>query len=173
MITLLAKLLKVLNAEAAPGQISAAFCLALFFAFMPFFTLQHVLLIFLVLVLRVNLTGFILGWLVFAAVAFLLDPLFHWLGMAVLSADALEGFWRLLYDSGFWHLTRFNNTVVMGGFIAALVLFLPLYFTSNALIRRYRQHFMTWLEKTRLAQMIKGSRIYSAYRTVSGWRKPV
>ncbi len=172
MITLLAKALKVLNAEAAPAQISAAFCLALFFSFMPFLTLQHVILLFLVLVLRVNLTGFILGWMVFSAAAFILDPLFHRLGMAVLSADALSGLWRTLYESAFWHLTRFNNTVVMGGFIAALVLFLPLYFVSNALIRRYREHFMIWLQKTRLAQVIKGSRIYSAYRTVSGWRNP-
>lgn len=171
MLTLLAKLLKVLNAEGAPGQISAAFCLAMFFAFMPLITLQHLVLLFLVLVCRVNLTGFLLGWLVFAGVSFLLDPLFHWLGMAVLSADALNGFWSLLYGSAFWHLTRFNNTVVMGGFLTALILLLPLYFISNSLIRRYREQFMSWIEKTRLVQMVKASRIYGAYRTVAGWRE--
>lgn len=170
MITLLAKLLKVLNAEAAPGQVSAALCISMIFAFMPFLTLQHIFLVFLVLVLRVNLTAFLLGWLVFSAVAFLLDPLFHWLGMAVLSAAPLSGFWSALYDSGVLRLTRFNNTVVMGGLITALALAAPLYGTSNALIRRYRQHFMTWIQKTRIAQIIKGSRVYSAYRTVSGWR---
>ncbi|MBS3732512.1 MAG: TIGR03546 family protein [Desulfobacterales bacterium] len=173
MITLLAKLLKVLNAEASPGQISAALCLAMFFAFMPMITLQHVLLLLLVLVLRVNITGFILGWLVFSVLSFLLDPLFHWLGMAVLSADGLSGFWSLLYGSGFWHLTRFNNTIVMGGLILSLVCVLPVYFGCNALIRRYRTHVMTWIEKTRIAQMVKGSRIYSAYKTVSGWRGAV
>ena len=173
MITLLAKLLKVLNAEADPGQISAALCLAMFFAFMPLMTLQHLVLIFLVLVLRVNITGFILGWMVFSAVAFIIDPLLHAVGMTVLSAGALEGFWSTLYDSGFWRLTGFNNTIVMGGFVTALVLVVPLYFLFNFLIRRYRQHFLAWIQKTRLAQMVKGSRIYAAYQTVSGWRSSV
>ncbi|MFO7816628.1 MAG: TIGR03546 family protein [Thermodesulfobacteriota bacterium] len=170
MITLLARLLKVLNSEASPGQISAALCLAMFFAFMPFLTLQHFLILLLALFLRVNLSGFILGWLVFSILSFLLDPLFHKLGLAILSAGSLEGVWSLLYDSGFWRLTRFNNSIVMGGFATALVLALPLYFLANALIRRYREHFMAWLEKTRIAQIVKGSRIYSAYKTVSGWR---
>lgn len=170
MITLLARLFKVLNSEASPGQISAALCLAMFFAFMPFLTLQHFLILLLALVLRVNLSGFILGWLVFSILSFLLDPLFHKLGLVLLSAGSLEAVWSLLYDSGFWRLTRFNNSIVMGGFATALVLALPLYFLANALIRRYREHFMAWLEKTRIAQIVKGSRIYSAYKTVSGWR---
>ncbi|MFW5902183.1 MAG: TIGR03546 family protein [Thermodesulfobacteriota bacterium] len=170
MLTLLAKLIKVLNAEAAPGQISAALCLSMIFAFMPFLTLQHLLLLLLALVLRINLTGFILGWLVFSGIAFLLDPLFHSLGMAVLTADALSGLWSGLYESGILRLTRFNNSIVMGGLITALVLALPVYFASNALIRRYRAHVMTWIQKTRIAQMIKGSRLYSVYQSISGWR---
>ena len=173
MITLLAKLFKVLNSEASPGQISAALCLALFFAFMPFLTLQHFLILLLALVLRVNLSGFILGWLVFSVLSFLLDPFFHKLGLAVLSSGALEGLWSGLYASGFWHLTGFNNSIVMGGFVTALILALPLYFLFNALIRRYREHFMAWLEKTRIAQIIKGSRLYSAYKKVSGWREAI
>ena len=170
MISLLAKLLKVLNSETAPGQISASLCLAMLFSFMPFLTLQHLLLLLLVLVLRVNLSGFILGWIVFSVISFLLDPLFHQVGMAVLSASALKGFWTLLYQSGFWHLTDFNNTVVMGGFITALVLAVPLYFAFNTLILRYRKYVMNWLEKTRVVQFLKGTRLYSAYQTVSGWR---
>ncbi len=169
MITLLAKLFKILNAETAPGQISAAFCLSMFFAFMPAPTLQHVLLLLIVLVLRVNITGFILGWIVFSAAAYLLDPLFHRLGMALLSAEAFAGVWTALYASGFWHLTGFNNSLVMGGFIAALVLVAPVYLAANAMIRRYRRHFMAWIEKTRIARMIKSSRIYSTYQRVSGW----
>ncbi|MFP4255575.1 MAG: TIGR03546 family protein [Desulfobacterales bacterium] len=170
MITLLAKLLKVLNAETAPGQISAALCLAMFFAFMPLLTIQHLLILLLVLVLRVNMTGFILGWIVFSAAAYAADPLFHMLGMAVLGAGPLSGLWSMLYDSGFWHLTSFNNSVVMGGFVASLLLAVPLYLGSNAMIRRYRKDFMAWIEKTRVAQMLKGSRIYAAYQKVSGWR---
>ncbi|MFP4000217.1 MAG: hypothetical protein ACLFNW_12155 [Desulfobacterales bacterium] len=89
------------------------------------------------------------------------------------SDDYYSAFWSLLYGSGFWHLTRFNNTIVMGGQIVSLVCVLPVYFGCNALIRRYRTHIMTWVEKTRIAQMVKGSRIYSAYKNVSGWRGAV
>lgn len=172
MITLLAKLLKILNSETAPGQISAGLCLAMFFAFIPLITLQHILILFLVLVLRVNLTGFILGWIFFAAIAFLLDPLFHSLGLFLLTGEALSGFWSALYEMALLRLTRFNNTVVMGGFVLAIILVVPLYMACNALIRRYRQRFMAWVEKTRIAQMVKASRVYAAYRTVSGWRNP-
>ena len=52
MITLLAKLLKVLNAEAEPGQISAAFCLAMIIGFTPVFALHNIVVVFAALVFR-------------------------------------------------------------------------------------------------------------------------
>lgn len=170
MLTMFAKLIKVLNSESAPGQISMAFCLAVAMGFTPLFSLHNLIVLFLVLFLRVNLTGFILAWIVLSALAYLMDPLFSWLGVTLLTADPLEGLWTALYNITLWRLEKFNNSIVMGSLLISLVLFVPLFFLFNILILRYREHVLAWIQKTRIAQMIKATKLYSAYQTLSGLR---
>ncbi len=125
MLTALAKLLKVLNSETDPGQISLAFCFAMVAGFTPFFSLHNLLVLLLVLVLRVNLSAFSLGTAAFSILAFALDPLFHQVGLAALTAEGLRGLWTTLYNQTLWRVERFNNSVVLGSLIASIVLFLP------------------------------------------------
>jgi len=167
MIRLLAKLLKILNSETAPGQISAAFGLALIMGLTPLWSPHNLLVLLLVLILRVNLSAFILAWLVFSGLAYLVDPLFHALGYACLTLAGLESFWTTLYNMPLVRLTGFNNSIVLGSLLVSLVLFVPLYLLSNFVIRRYRRHILAWVQKTRLAQIIKSTRIFSAYQAVS------
>jgi uncharacterized protein (TIGR03546 family) len=54
------------------------------------------------LILRVNLSTFLLALAAFSGVAWLLDPLFHRMGLALLTADSLQGFWTTLYNSTIW-----------------------------------------------------------------------
>ena len=49
------------------------------------------------------------------------------------------------------------------------VVFIPLYFLLNRLILNYREHILAWVWKTRIMQMLKMSKLYSAYQAVSGW----
>ncbi len=98
-----------------------------------------------------------------------LDPLFHAVGLSLLTAGALEGFWTGLYNTTFWRIQRFNNTVVMGSFVTALALFLPLYLLSNLLIRKYREHVLAWMRKLKIVQAVKASSLYNIYQKVSGW----
>ena len=81
MLQAIAKLLKVLNSESEPGQISLAVCLAMVIGLTPFYSLHNLLVLLLVFLLRVNVSAFILGFIVFSGAAFLLDPLFHNLGL--------------------------------------------------------------------------------------------
>jgi uncharacterized protein (TIGR03546 family) len=131
MIRTVAKILKVLNSETDSSQISLALCLAMFPGFTPFISIHNLVVLFLVLILRVNLSTFLLGWAAFSGLAYLLDPLFNRLGLALLTADSLRGFWTILYNSTFWRLTRFNNSILMGSFIFSLLLFYPLYRLAN------------------------------------------
>jgi uncharacterized protein (TIGR03546 family) len=125
--------------------------------------------LFLILILRVNLSAFILGWLLFSGFAYLLDPLFHRLGLAVLSAAALEGFWTALYNTTLFRLAHFNNTIVMGSLLVSMVLFIPLYFAADTLVKKYRQHFLNWFRNTKLMNAIQATRIYDAYQRLSDW----
>lgn len=167
MIQLIANLLKVLNSEAEPDQISLALCLAMVLGFTPLFSLHNLIILFAVCVVRVNLSAFLLGWGVFSGMAWLLDPLFHGLGHGVLTLPALEGTWTALYNIALFRLARFNNTVVMGSLLVSLLLVVPLFVGINRLITAYRAHLLAWVDKSRLMQIFKASKVYDAYKALA------
>ena len=167
MIQLVANLLKLLNSEAEPAQISLALCLSMVLGFTPLFSLHNLIILFVVCVVRVNLSAFLLGWAVFSGIAWLLDPLFHGLGNWALTLPALEGIWTAFYNISLFRLARFNNTVVMGSLITALVLFAPLFLVLNRLITSYRGHLLAWVSKSRLMHIFKASKIYDVYKALA------
>lgn len=154
MIRTVYKLVRIISSETEPGQISLGFAFAMIAGLTPLVSLHNLLVLFLILVLRVNLSAFLFGLAFFSGVAYLLDPLFHRIGLAVLTAGSLEGFWTALYNSTLWRLERFNNSIVMGSLIVSVLLFVPLYFISNQLILKYREHFLAWVQKTKLIHVL-------------------
>ena len=169
MIKMIANLLKILNSDANPSQISLAFGFALIAGLLPFFSPASLLVLLIVFLLRVNLSAYLLGTAFFSGVAYLLDPLLHRVGLALLTAGPLEGLWTALYNSTLWRVQKFNNSVVMGGLVVGILCFVPLVLLANALIRRYREHVLAWVKKTRLMQAFTASKFYDIYSRVSGW----
>jgi uncharacterized protein (TIGR03546 family) len=169
MIKMIANLLKILNSDAEPSQISLALGFALVSGLLPFISPLSLLVLFIVFLLRVNLSAYFLGTAFFTGIAYLLDSLLHSIGLALLTAAPLEGLWTVLYNSTIWRIQRFNNSVVMGGLVFGVLCFVPLVFLSNALIRRYREHVLAWVRKTHLMQAIRASKFYDIYSKVSGW----
>jgi uncharacterized protein (TIGR03546 family) len=169
MIKMIANLLKILNSDADPSQISLALGFALLSGLLPFFSPATLVILFIVFILRVNLSAYLLGTAFFSGLAYLLDPLLHRIGLALLTAAPLEGLWTALYNSTLWRIQRFNNSVVMGGLVFGMLCFVPLVLLSNALVRRYREHVLAWVRKTRLMQAITASKFYEMYTKVSGW----
>ena len=169
MIQGIAKLLKVLNSESEPAQISLAICLAMIVGLTPLYSLHNLLVFLLVCMLRVNASAFILGFVFFSGAAYLLDPLFHKLGLWVLTLPALEGLWTGLYGQALWRIARFNNSLVMGSLVSSLLLSIPLLLTLNVLIRRYRQHILEWLRKLKIVKILKASKFYEIYESAAAW----
>jgi len=168
MIKMIAKLFKVLNSETEPGQISLAFCLAMILGLTPLMSLYNLVVILLMLLVRVNLSACILGWIFFSGIAYILDPLFNLIGLAVLTSKGLEGLWTSLYNIMIFRLAKFNNSIVMGSFFLP-DLFIPLYLLSNQGIRKYRVYVLGWVQKTRLMKAFKANKLYKTYQAVSGW----
>ena len=168
MLTLIAKLLKVLNSDSEPGQISLAFCFAMVAGLTPLLSLHNLLVLLLVCILRANLTAFLFGLFAFTGVAYILDPLFNQIGLALLTAPALSSLWTSLYNTTLFRLANFNDSIVMGSLGFSLVLFIPFYFLSNFLVVKYREHFLRWIEKSRIMKFFMASRLYSIYKSVSG-----
>ena len=168
MLKLIAKFLKVLNSDTEPGQLSLAFCLAMVAGLTPLMSLHNILVLFLVCILRANLAAFLLGFLTFTGVAYLLDPIFNQLGLAILTAGALKPLWTSLYNITLFRLENFNNSIVMGSLLFSLILFVPMYFLFNLLIAKYRDHLLRWVEKSRLMKFFMASKLYRVYKTVTG-----
>jgi uncharacterized protein (TIGR03546 family) len=168
MLKMLANLLKLLNSEADPCQISFAFAFSMVAGLTPFLSLHNILVLFIVLILRVNLSAFILGLLLFSGLAYLLDPLFHWVGLTLLTAAPLEGLWSMLYSSPIFRLERFNNSIVLGSLLFSLVFFIPLHLVTIAAINKYREHVLGWVQKSRLMQILKANKFYNIYLSLTG-----
>ncbi len=163
MLKLIAKLLKVLNSDNDPNQISLALCFSMLVGLTPFVSFHNLFVLLLVLVIRVNLSAFLLGLVFFSGSAYIFDPLFHRLGLRMLNAQPLVDFWTRLYNSPFARLANFNNSIVMGSLLISLLFFIPLHFLIKLLIRRYRENLQTRVQKTRIMQILKASKIYTIY----------
>ena len=169
MLQLIAKFLKILNSDAEPGQISLGFAFALIAGFTPLMSLHNLDVLLLVLLLRVNLSAFLLGLAVFSGLAFALDPLFHRIGLAILTMPALHDLWTSLYSSTLWRLEQFNNSIVMGSLVVSLALFVPMVLIGNVLVRKYRERMIQWVMRSRIMQAFQASKLYVYYQSVSGW----
>ncbi len=128
---------KVFNSATEPEQISMALCLSIIAGFTPGLSFHNLIILLLVLVLRVNLIGFGIGWALFSFAAYLLTPLFHRIGLVILTAPSLTAFWTELYNTSWFRLDRLNNTVVMGSLFFSLALFVPCLLLFTLLIRRF------------------------------------
>ena len=166
MLTMMAKLLKALNSEASPSQISMAFVLGMILGLTPLMSAHNILIVFLALILRVNLTGFILAWGVFSGIAYILDPVFISVGESLLTNPDLRDMWASMYVSDAWRVTRFNNTLVLGSLLVSLIAAIPAFFIFNFLIRQYRDKIFAWVQKSKLVQMLKANRFYRIYESL-------
>jgi uncharacterized protein (TIGR03546 family) len=169
MIQAVIKILKVLNSETHPAQISLGLCCSVIVAFTPKFSVHNVVILFLILFFRVNLSAFLLGGFLFSGIGLILDPLFHKLGLALLTLPWLEKLWIAFYNATMWRVEQFNNTVVMGALFSSLVLFVPLYFFFNACVLHYRKHVYAHVQKLKIMKFIKGNDLYKRYQSLKEW----
>ncbi|NRA23035.1 MAG: TIGR03546 family protein [Oleispira sp.] len=167
MIAMLAKLLKALNSDSAPGQIALAFALALITGLTPLFSLHNVLILLIACIVRIHFGAFLLGILFFSGLAYLIDPAAIILGESLLNDMAYQSFWTDLYQSDFWRATRFNNTLVLGSLIIAMIAFIPVLLLSRWLISAYRHKLMAWVDKLKIIKMLKASKFYKVYQALA------
>lgn len=162
-LKLLQSLISTLNSEGTPRQIAAGFALGAALGLTPLMNVHNLLVFAAAFLLNVSFGAFLLGWTVFVPLGFILDPLFHAIGLALLQAPALTGLWTALTNVPGVPLTNFNNSVVLGSFVSWVVLWLPIYFLSRWLVMRYRVHVYERLKKTKFFQAVGASKLYNYY----------
>jgi uncharacterized protein (TIGR03546 family) len=154
-----------------PAQVAGGFALGTLIGFSPMVTLQGLIVWLVILALDVNIAAALLAMALCKLVAYLIDPLFHSLGFFILArVEFLQGLWTTLYNAPVAPLTRFNNTVVMGSFVFAAILFVPVYIGIKRATIAYRTHIHSRFEKWKLYKVIDQSRLLNYYRKFRDWK---
>ncbi len=164
----LSKIIKILHSDASPAQIAGGVCFGMILGLTPLFNIHNVAVLFLILIVRVNPGSAWVSFIGFSILAFALDPVSHIVGLKVLKAEALFGFWTDVYNVPLMTWTRFNNSVVMGSLSLSLLFFTPLFVFSYWFVKNYRIRFQPWFDKLKVIQMIKGSSVYQWYMRIKG-----
>lgn len=165
-LRIFADLINIFKAGASPTQMGAGFALGFMIGLTPGWPIHVIVLVLLVLILNVNLSMVIFASFIAAGIGWLVDPQLDLLGAYILQEPSLNAFWTTLYNTPFASLTHFNNTVIMGAFVAGLALILPLFFLVYLIVKKFGQPIGRWIKKTRLGKLVLGSKIYSVYSRV-------
>ncbi len=164
LIKLMQSLVGALHSEGRPGQLAAGIVLGSFLGLTPLVNLHNAVIFAALVLLNVSFAGGLLGWAVFVPVGFLLDPLFDWIGHSLLLAPSLRGLWTSLSNTPIIPLTNFNNTVVLGSLVFAMVFALPLFFATRLGVVRYRATIGERVRQSKWYRAIMASKAYNVYK---------
>lgn len=166
-LQILTNFFKILRAGQTPRQVAGGFALGSIVGLSPSFTLQGLLVWLIIFVLDVNLSAAFLSFTLCALLAYLLDPLFHQLGYFLLvQVDPLRSLWTTLYNAPIAPLTRFNNTLVLGSLVAAIILFPLTYFGMKKFVVAYRTHLFSKIEKWKIYQIVSKNFLVVWYQRI-------
>ncbi len=155
--------LKLLNSDTGTNQIASGIAAGFVLGMTPFFSLQSILIFLCMLIFRIQMGAAFLAAFFFAFAAYLLDPVFHNVGHAVLTSPGLQPLFTTLYNMPIVPFTRFNNTVVMGSGIVALLLSPFVFIAAKIAVVKYRVIVVERFKQTKLWKAIKATSLYNWY----------
>src|SRR5206468_2751042 len=165
LIKLMQSLIGALHSEGTPGQLAAGIALGSFLGLTPLVNVHNAVIFAALVLLNVSFAGGMLGWAVFIPFGFLLDPLFDWIGHTLLlDVSFLTPFWTSLYNVPIVPLTNFNNTVVLGSFVFAVLCAVPLFFLARYGVARYRATIGERVRQSKWYRALTASKVYNVYK---------
>jgi uncharacterized protein (TIGR03546 family) len=156
-------LIKLLNSETGTNQIAWGVAAGFVLGMSPVLSLQSFLIFLLILIFRVQAGAAFLAAFFFKFVAYLLDPAFASVGAMVLEQPSLRGIFTLMYNMPVIPLTRFNNSIVMGSGVLAIVMMPIIFFGSRVLIVKYRETIVQRYQETKFWKALKATSLYKWY----------
>lgn len=146
-----------LVADSSPRQLAWGTALGLSAGLVPKDNLTAATLMVVICALRVNMAAVAMAMMASSWIGTLADPLTHRLGEWLLRHDRLHEFWTTLANLPVVPWTAFNNTVVLGSFLAGLVLLYPLYRLAEWPARRYLPSLQRRLAQYRIVKWLWGA----------------
>jgi uncharacterized protein (TIGR03546 family) len=164
LLKLLQSIIKTLHSEGTPGQVAAGIALGSALGLTPLMNLHNLGIFALIVILNVSFGGGMLGWALFVPLGFLLDPLFHRIGLSLLQQASLRPLWTDLYNTPLVPYTNFNNSVVLGSVVTWLVLLVPIFFAARYGVARYRATIGERVRQSKFYRAVTASQVYNWYR---------
>lgn len=156
-------LIQLLNSDTGTTSIAAGVALGLILGFAPVFSLQTILVIFLLFFFRIQIGAATLSAFFFKFIAYLLDPVSNQIGASVLEIDGLRPIFTTLYNMPIIPFTRFYNSLVMGSGVVSLILAFPAFILAKILITKYRIHFVERFKNTKFWKLVQATKFYQWY----------
>lgn len=154
MIRAVTKMLVALNGNVKKSQIAAGFAWGLLLGLIPMGNFFWIVLFVVSFFFSHNHGSKIFGMAVVKILSPLIAPAVDAVGWQVLHIEALLPVFTTMYNMPFVPFTKFNNTLVAGGIVGGLVLWIPVFFLFMALIPLYRNHVAGKLRNTKIVQTI-------------------
>lgn len=154
---------RLLNSDTGTNQLAAGLACGLFLGFSPIFSLQGLLILAVIFFFRIQIGAAFLAGFFFKFIAYLTDPLADRLGRIVLESEALRPTFVTLYNMPIVPFTRFNNSIIMGSGLVALILVIPSFFVFKFLVLKYRQTVVSRFQQTKVWKAWTATTIYKWY----------
>ena len=140
MIKYVTSFFRAINANAHPGDIAHAVALGLFLAILPKNNLTFTFLFFLSIFIRINKGAFFIAFILFGFVTPFMDVLINNIGFWAVQLSFLRPIFIALENIPFVALFKLSNTMVLGGIIWGLILYIPLYILTRIIIAKDRKY---------------------------------
>lgn len=140
MIKYVTSFFRTINANAHPGDIAHAVALGLFLAILPKNNLTFTFLFFLSIFIRINKGAFFISFILFGFVTPFMDVLINNIGFWAVQLLFLRPIFIALENIPFVALFKLSNTMVLGGIIWGLILYIPVYILTRIIIAKYRKY---------------------------------
>jgi len=155
MIKPVAKLIIALNGNLRKSEIAAGFAWGLLLGLIPAGNVFWIVLFVASFFFKHHHASKLVVLAILKIIGGAVAPLMDTVGWAFLHIDALQPFFTTLYNMPFVPLTQFNNTLVAGGLVSGIVLWLPIFFLVFFLVPVYRNKVVPKMRNSKISAVIK------------------
>ena len=161
MIKPLAKLIVALNGNLKKSQIAAGFSWGLLLGLIPAGNVFWIILFVVSFFFKNHHASKLLVMAIIKLLAGVVMPLVDIAGWEFLHIEALQPLFTTLYNMPFVPFTKFNNTLVAGGIVSGLILWLPVFILISLLVPLYRNTLAPKIRENKLVKSIKTVPIFA------------
>lgn len=149
------KFIGAMQGNARPSHVALGLSLGLCLAFMPPGNLLWPFVFIIFLFIKLNMPSMLIMALVGKLFTALFASQVEGLGYYLLTMEGLQGLWKSLYSLPLFPLTRFNNSLVLGGFVVGVASIIVSYPLFLGFVSVYKKHIGPKLGDNPLIKKIK------------------